>query len=82
MMLRRGTGLMAGPPTSRPRPALVTTPTPKPPLSTTSPARCGAAHVGRQVGAVRRIRVVAGILDDGGMGQAGALDTPSMTANA
>ena len=34
------------------------------------------AHVGRQVGAVRRIRVVAGILDDGGMGQAGAfLDT-------
>src|SRR5574343_760874 len=30
------------------------------------------AHVGRQVGAVRGIRIVAGILDDDGMGQPGA----------
>ena len=33
VIIARGTGLMAGPPTSRPRPGLVTTPTPTPPSS-------------------------------------------------
>ncbi|ALA58017.1 hypothetical protein NITMOv2_1593 [Nitrospira moscoviensis] len=32
MMFRRGTGLIAGPPISRPKPALVTVATPTPPL--------------------------------------------------
>ena len=33
VIIARGTGLMAGPPSSRPRPGLVTTPTPTPPSS-------------------------------------------------
>ena len=38
VIIRRGTGLIAGPPTVRPRPALVTVPTPTPARKTTSSA--------------------------------------------
>ena len=41
-ILRRGTGLMAGPPTARPSPGMVTVPTPKPPHKTTFPGCVGS----------------------------------------
>ena len=34
----RGTGLIAGPPTVKPKPCMVTVPTPKPPANSTTPA--------------------------------------------
>src|SRR5574344_1070302 len=43
-MLRRGTGLMAGPPTSSPSPAMVTVPMPKPPRRHTTPGWPGRVH--------------------------------------
>ncbi|EXI72078.1 MAG: hypothetical protein AW07_03354 [Candidatus Accumulibacter sp. SK-11] len=50
-----GTGLIAGPPTARPSPSRVTTPTPGPPQRLISPARCGS----RRTSAVRWAPCVA-----------------------
>ena len=63
----RGTGLIAGPPTSSPRPGLVTTPTPTPP-SSSRPGVVRPAHGGGEMRAVRDVGVVAGVLDDDRLG--------------
>ncbi len=59
-IMRRGTGLMAGVPTARPRPGLVTVPTPAP---ATSDGGAGLGHLGGHAGAVGAVGVVAGVLD-------------------
>ena len=70
VIIARGTGLIAGPPTSRPRPGLVTTPTPTPP-SSSSPGPARQRHRRGEVGAVGDVRVVARVLDDDRLGPCG-----------
>jgi len=67
LIIARGTGVMAGPPSSSPRPGLVTTPTPHAAVQFEA-GLAAPAHGGGQPRAVSHVRVVAGVLDHHGLG--------------
>ena len=73
-IMRLGTGLIAGAPTGRPRPGLVMVPIPSQARRTWSPSAPPGAHLGGHAGAVRAVRVVAGVLHDHGPARAVPFD--------
>ena len=78
----RGTGLIAGSPTSSGRPGRVTVPTPGPARKTHPGARAAAPYGGPHQRAVRDVRVVARVLDHAGRRPVASVSSSTASAKA